>query len=172
MYYTWNTFLFDCKLFLSRSSKTSATIRPTAPRHCTTDLLLMWWGRGQHSSLLSMLKRYAQLTGIATAGGHGQRNCHRCCYVTDATWTAPAPLMQPTMGQLTLSSLMSATHHLFAFTDHCWHLNPTTTKINKQCWRFERFIIYIFEVCKNGFRLIFNELNSFAKLVFVYVRYR
>lgn len=171
MYYTWNTFLFDCKLFFSRSSETSATMRPTAPRHCTTDLLLMWWGRGQHSSLLSMLKRYAQLTGIATTGGHGQRNCHRCCYVTDATRTAPAPLMQqPTMGQLTLSLLMSVTHHLFAFTDHCWHLNPTTTKINKQCWRFERFI-YIFWSMQE--RISFNnELNSFAKFVFIYVRSR
>lgn len=149
-------------------ARQSATIRPTAPRHCTTDLLLMWGGRGQHSSSLSMLRRYAQLTGIATAGGHGQRNCHRCSYVTDATWTAPAPLMQPTMGQLTLSLLMSDTHHLFAFTDRCWH--PTTTKINKLCWRFERFIYILWGMQE---RISFsNELNSFAKFVFIYVRFR
>lgn len=112
--YTPTAFLFDHKVFLSRcSSKTSATIRPTAPRHCTTDLLLPSPCDVMRARATQQLAQYAEEVRSAdwnsnSWGSRPEKLSHRCCYVTaDATWTAPAHLMQPTMGQLTLSSLMN-----------------------------------------------------------------
>lgn len=151
--YTPTTLLFDHKVFLSRcSSKTSARIRPTAPRHCTTDLLLPSPCDVMRARATQQLVQYAEEVRSAdwnsnSWGSRPEKLSHRCCYVTaDATWTAPAHLMQPTMGQLTLSSLMNVTHHLFALTDHCWHLNPTTAKINKLCWEIWTLYNSSFEV--------------------------